>query len=41
MEKDPPPCPSVMLNDRFIVQNGTVTYDELKAEILKDTNKSP
>ena len=37
MEKDPPPCPSVALNNRFIIQNGTVTYDELKMEILKET----
>lgn len=32
-EKDPPPCPSVMVNDRFIVKNGTVTSETLKAAI--------
>ena len=35
MEKNPPPCPSVMLNNRFIIQDGTVTYDELKSKILE------
>jgi hypothetical protein len=31
-----PPCPSVAVGDRLIVENGTVGYDELKAETLKN-----
>jgi len=37
-EKDPPPCPSVMVNDRFIAKNDTVTYEALKAAILSDSS---
>ena len=33
-EKDPPPCPSVMVNGRFIAKNDTVTFDALKTAIL-------
>ena len=29
-ETAPPPCPSVALDGRLIVTNGTVTYEELK-----------
>lgn len=29
LEKDPPPCPSVAVNDLFLVKDGTVTFDEL------------
>jgi hypothetical protein len=32
-EKDPPPCPSVMLNNTFIAKNDTVTYEALKTAI--------
>ncbi len=32
-EKNPPPCPSVMVNDRFIVKNDTVTFETLRAAI--------
>lgn len=32
-EKDPPPCPSVIVNAIFIAKNDTVTYDALKAAI--------
>jgi len=32
-EKDPPPCPSVMVNDRFVVKNDVVTFEALKAAI--------
>jgi len=38
-EKDPPPCPSVMVNDTFIAKNDTVTYEALKAAI-KDISGS-
>ncbi len=36
-EKNPPPCPSVMVNDRFIVKNDIVTYETFKAAIQGDT----
>lgn len=36
MEGFPPPCPSVAVGDRLIVKDGTVDYDTLRAEILKD-----
>jgi len=35
-EKDPPPCPSVMVNGRFIAKNEMVTYEALKAAILRE-----
>ena len=35
-ESDAPPCPSVAVDGRFIVRDGTVDFDGLKAEILKD-----
>jgi len=31
--KERPPCPSVALNDRYLIQNGTVTFEEIKAAI--------
>ena len=37
-EKDPPPCPSVMVNGRFIARGKVVAYEELKAAILSDSN---
>ena len=37
-EKDPPPCPSVMVNGRFIARSKAVTYEELKPAILNDSN---
>ncbi len=33
-EKNPPPCPSVMVNNRFIAKNDTVTFEALKSAIL-------
>ena len=36
-ENYPPPCPSVAVGSRFIVKDGTVDYEQLQAEILKDT----
>jgi hypothetical protein len=36
-EKDPPPCPSVKVNDRIIARNDTVTYEALKTELADDT----
>jgi hypothetical protein len=36
MESYPPPCPSVAVGDRLIVKDGTVGYEELKTELLKE-----
>ena len=35
-EKDAPPCPSVKIDDCFIVKRGLITYDQLKAAVLKE-----
>jgi hypothetical protein len=32
-EKDPPPCPSVLVNGRIIAKNDTITYQGLKTAI--------
>ncbi|SPQ01101.1 hypothetical protein NBG4_420025 [Candidatus Sulfobium mesophilum] len=32
-EQDHPPCPSVALDDHFLVKNGATTNDELKAAL--------
>ncbi len=37
-EKNPPPCPSVMVNNKFIVKNDTVTFETLKSAILSDSD---
>lgn len=37
-EKDPPPCPSVMVNGRFVARNDTVTYPALKTAIMSDSD---
>jgi hypothetical protein len=34
MEKDPPPCPSVVVNGRVIAKNDIVTYEAVTAAIL-------
>jgi hypothetical protein len=36
-EKDPPPCPSVAVNGRFIAKNDTIAYEALKAVILSES----
>lgn len=36
-EKDPPPCPSVMVNDRFIARNDTITYEALRTALISDS----
>jgi hypothetical protein len=33
VEKDPPPCPSVMVNGKLLVRNGTVSYADIKSEL--------
>ena len=35
-EKDPPPCPSVAVGGRFVVRDGVIGYDELKAALSDD-----
>ncbi len=37
-EKDPPPCPSVMVNGRFIARNDTIKYEALKTALLSDSD---
>jgi hypothetical protein len=37
LEKDPPPCPSVAVNGRFIARNDTVTFEALKTALLSDS----
>ncbi len=34
VEEDPPPCPSVMVDDRLIAEDDMVTYEALKDAIL-------
>ena len=36
LEKEPPPCPSVMVNNCFIVKKGMITYDQLAAALVKE-----
>ncbi len=33
-EKDPPPCPSVLVNGRFIAKNDIIAYEALKTALL-------
>jgi hypothetical protein len=35
-EKNPPPCPSVMVNNAFIARNDIVTFEAIKAVLIKD-----
>ncbi|HUJ18173.1 MAG TPA: hypothetical protein VL197_09315 [Nitrospirota bacterium] len=35
-EKDAPPCPSVKVNDCFIVKRGMISYEQLKAALVKE-----
>ncbi len=34
LEDDPPPCPSVVVDGRLIVEDAMVTYEALEAAIL-------
>jgi hypothetical protein len=36
MEKDPPPCPSVMVNGKFIAKKENVKFEALKIAILNE-----
>jgi hypothetical protein len=38
-ERDPPPCPSVMVNGKFIARNDIVSYEALKDAISSDSNR--
>jgi hypothetical protein len=35
-EKDPPPCPTVLVNGRIIARNADVSYAALKTAILSE-----
>ena len=37
LEKGPPPCPSVLVNGRFIARNDTVSYAAIKTTILSES----
>ncbi len=39
MEKDPPPCPSVMVNGTFIGRKEIVKFEAMKAAIEKDSRR--
>ncbi len=39
MEKDPPPCPSVMVSGKFIAKNDNVKFEALKAAIVKESGR--
>lgn len=38
-EKDPPPCPSVMVNGKFIARNDIVAYEAMKDAIMSDSGR--
>jgi len=38
-EINPPPCPSVMLNGKFVARNDIVSYEALKDAILSDSDR--
>jgi hypothetical protein len=40
LETDAPPCPSVKVNDSFIVRRGLITYEQLKAALIKEDRQS-
>jgi hypothetical protein len=33
-QSNPPPCPSVALGSRWLVKDGTVTFEDLKSAIV-------
>jgi hypothetical protein len=39
-EMDAPPCPSIKVNDSFLVKKGLISYDQLKAALLKEGQQS-
>jgi len=34
-ESNPPPCPSVAINDLIIVNDGVISYEDLKSALPK------
>jgi hypothetical protein len=40
LEKDAPPCPSVKVNNCFVVRRGLITYEQLKAALIKEEGQS-
>ena len=36
VQKDPPPCLSVMVNGSFIAKNETITFEMLKTALIKN-----
>ncbi len=38
-EKDPLPCPSVVVNGRIIARNDTRAYEALKAMLLSESGR--
>lgn len=36
IEKDPPPCPTVLVNGRTIARKDDITYETLKTAILSE-----
>jgi hypothetical protein len=36
MEKDPPPCPSVMVNGKFVARKENIGFEALKIAILNE-----
>lgn len=36
--KDPLPCPSVVVNDRLLAKNDTITYEALKTVLVSDSD---
>lgn len=36
METDPPPCPSVMVNGKFIAKKANVEFEAIRIAILND-----
>ncbi|MBI5634530.1 MAG: hypothetical protein HZA15_13755 [Nitrospirae bacterium] len=34
-ESSPPPCPSVAVNNIYIVKDGVITFEDLRAAILR------
>jgi hypothetical protein len=37
--QDKPPCPSVMINERFISKGDLVTFDQMQKAILVDQER--
>jgi hypothetical protein len=40
LEADAPPCPSVKVNNSFVVRRGLITYEQIKAALMKEERRS-